>query len=88
MSTPTHGSYTTYGNHGCRCADCRTAWRLWSRERRAQRIALLALDPSLAEHGKASTYVNWGCRCSPCSEARRIRDSKLPSRRRSEPPPT
>lgn len=34
-----HGAASTYQNYGCRCADCREAWRAYSAKRRAKAAA-------------------------------------------------
>ena len=66
----THGpTCDGYVNHGCRCDDCRAAWRAYNRKRRAERRALIAEDPTVAIHGLNSTYTNWGCRCPRCTDA-------------------
>jgi len=73
----THGTAGTYGR-GCRCAECREAWRVYSVARRAVRAELLRDDPTLVAHGRASTYDNWGCRCDEC----RVAGSEVVRRRR------
>lgn len=35
-----HGKYTTYNNHGCRCADCTRAQAVYVREKRLDEQAL------------------------------------------------
>lgn len=74
MVSPTgpHGSPSTYGNHGCRCAPCTAAWRSTVASLRQQRYAKTAVNGGvapIAAHGSTSTRMNWGCRCGPCQEA-------------------
>ena len=38
-SAITHGRYSTYTNHGCRCDECREAWRIYSKDLRERRRA-------------------------------------------------
>ena len=64
---PRHGTTNGYVNLGCRCERCRTAWRVYIRERRRARIAGEAGEPKV--HGTPSNYTNWRCRCDKCSQA-------------------
>lgn len=64
-----HGRVSTYQHWGCRCADCRAAWRDAFADLRRRMAERLAQDPTAATHGRKSTYSNWGCRCEPCAEA-------------------
>ena len=61
-----HGAPATYSHGGCRCDECREAWRQTQLRGNDDRAARLAADPSLAPHGVRSTYTNWRCRCEPC----------------------
>lgn len=65
-ATPTHGRYTTYTNHSCRCYACAYA----ASEYRAQLQATPEEDRrpkrAAAEHGTRSMFANQGCRCDPC----------------------
>jgi hypothetical protein len=75
-----HGDRRTYQN-GCRCADCREAFRLYAAALRAKWKA----DPTSADragHGKASTYRNHGCRCVKCTTANRVDVAAYRARRR------
>ena len=68
MKVKRHGLHA-YSNLGCRCDECRTAWRNWCRDARQRRFeAITADDP---RHGKSWFYTNHGCRCEPCREASR-----------------
>lgn len=60
----THGRYSTY-THGCRCAPCTEANRLYSRTIRKLRLERRREAP----HGTLSGYKNWGCRCRACRKA-------------------
>lgn len=76
-----HGDRRTY-QKGCRCSDCREAFRLYAVELRAK----WKDDPSSANragHGKSTTYRNHGCRCDACREANRIAVNEYRARRRS-----
>lgn len=75
-----HGDHRTY-NKGCRCGDCREAFRLYCVEARARWRA----DPSSADragHGKPSTYKNYGCRCASCTAANTADVNAYKARRR------
>lgn len=65
---PTVHNASTYGNHGCRCVECRTAHARRCAEYRAARRARL---DQLVEHG-ASAYSNWGCRCEVCTDGNTV----------------
>lgn len=69
-----HGA-SAYRNGRCKCAVCTKANRETCNQERANRIARLAADPTLATHGKATTYSNWGCRCEPCTKAGRTHNA-------------
>jgi hypothetical protein len=58
-----HG-YSAYGNHKCRCDECRGAHRAYQREFRQRPRA-----PESLEHGSNNTYTNYGCRCEQCRAA-------------------
>lgn len=59
----THGLPATYSS-GCRCDECRSAYR---KRRRAQRRERRSEPvPDHVTHGLNSTYTNWGCRCGEC----------------------
>jgi hypothetical protein len=77
----THGA-SGYRTYGCRCATCTTAHTERHRNERANRIARLKADPSLAPHGRAETYKNWGCRCERCTDAHSRRCAEYKRRRR------
>ncbi|MFJ7417933.1 hypothetical protein ACIQXD_04890 [Streptomyces uncialis] len=75
-----HGHHTTYFK-GCRCADCREAYRVHAAAYRSKWQA----DPASADragHGKLSTYRNHGCRCDRCREANRVAVNRYRARRR------
>jgi len=61
---PWHGTSGGYGNHKCRCAECRAAWAASvavSQERRSKRPV-----PEHV-HGTQNGYGNYKCRCAPCT---------------------
>lgn len=60
---------STYTNWGCRCDECKAAWKVTVNEARLKRRERLLADPTLVEHGKTSTYENWMCRCEACCQA-------------------
>lgn len=70
-----HGTPGGYSNHGCRCDDCRKAWREHASKMRANRRNRASI-PDTVRHGVVSTYTNWGCRCEPCKLARSIADAE------------
>ncbi|WP_328436988.1 hypothetical protein OHA71_06705 [Streptomyces sp. NBC_00444] len=75
-----HGDHRSY-QKGCRCDDCREAFRLYAAKLRAK----WRLDPSSADragHGKSTTYRNHACRCDACREANRIAINEYRARRR------
>lgn len=75
-----HGDHRAY-QKGCRCDDCRNAYRLYAASLRAK----WQDDPTSADragHGKASTYRNHGCRCTKCTEANRADCAARRDRRR------
>ena len=71
-----HGTRSGYQS-GCRCDECRTALKIYARERRQQNGGTNGKRTDLPEsrHGVNSTYMNYGCRCESCkavnSEAQR-----------------
>jgi hypothetical protein len=75
-----HGHRLTYYK-GCRCADCREAYRVYAASLRAK----WRRDPSSADragHGKSTTYRNHACRCEACREANRVATNEYRARRR------
>jgi hypothetical protein len=75
-----HGDHRTY-HKGCRCDDCREAFRLYAAELRAKWKS----DPAYADragHGKATTYRNHGCRCTECTAAHTADCNAYKARRR------
>ncbi len=60
----THGGWG-YTN-GCRCDDCRAAWRALHAAWRARQDPAL-LPPHV--HGTKNGYNNYGCRCPACRDA-------------------
>lgn len=79
---PWHGTLNGYTNRGCRCPACREESRKSGAAQRAQRVARMAADPTVAPHGLASTYGNWGCRCPECTRAWSIQSLDYNRRRR------
>lgn len=69
-----HGTSGGYGNHKCRCDDCREAHRVACSDRKENRLAErvdvngVMIHPR-ATHGTANGYRNYGCRCDPCVAA-------------------
>lgn len=66
-----HGTKYAYFSRGCRCGQCATGMREWSRKqvRRDRRKAKQNHNyVATAHHGTGTTY-NRGCRCRPCTEA-------------------
>ncbi len=61
----THGTFSAYTNHACRCDECREANRLHMVATRAR----LRLRPAADVAHGWSGYVNWGCRCETCAAA-------------------
>lgn len=59
-----HGTENAYGNHGCRCPDCREAHRKVTQERRKARTG-----SDKTPHGTVNGYTNWNCRCELCKAA-------------------
>ncbi|MCM1974595.1 hypothetical protein [Streptomyces sp. G1] len=75
-----HGHHRTYYK-GCRCADCREAYRQYAATLRDK----WRNDPTSADragHGKSSTYRNHACRCAACKEANRVEVNEYRARRR------
>jgi len=77
---PRHGTVKGYGSHGCRCANCRTAWAKCIRKRVTVRSSKPI--PPEVPHGTTSTYVNYRCRCQPCSDARAVSNRDYRARRK------
>lgn len=69
----THGSRSTYINHGCRCAPCRAANCAYIVAARARRSQSIPAD----RHGRVTTYWNYSCRCSLCRDANAARARDL-----------
>lgn len=61
----THGTYTAYARHGCRCDPCRTRQNDRVRANRAARLERVGR----LTHGIRSTY-DCGCRCTKCQACR------------------
>ena len=66
---PTHGLYTTYVNHKCRCKPCIRANTNWCENRRRERIQLVAAGLLEVPHGSEGGYRNYACRCDLCKKA-------------------
>lgn len=76
----THGVYTTY-SRGCRCDECRNAWREYRNESNRKYREANPLPPrpkpkgmgrriKAEMHGTQTGYV-YGCRCDRCKDTRR-----------------
>jgi len=76
---PRHGTVNGYSNLGCRCDDCKSAWRVQTRQQREARRHKPIPD---RVHGTAGGYDNWFCRCDACRAANRAK--RTPSPRRAE----
>ncbi|WP_439947259.1 hypothetical protein [Streptomyces sp. BBFR109] len=75
-----HGDRRGY-SRGCRCPECREAWRAYCAARRAEKRT----DPTAADrakHGKAATYRVHGCRCDACRAANTADVAAYRARRR------
>ena len=62
-----HGNRSTYTNHGCRCAACTDAQRIYQQNLREKRRRTDCDKP--VPHGSANAYTNYGCRCDACRAA-------------------
>lgn len=63
MAEPDHGTVNRYSNHGCRCDECKEAWKRYYRERRE---AYRSGPIPERVHGTWTGYSNYGCRCDRC----------------------
>lgn len=63
-----HGTRWAYCGHGCRCALCTEAMRVY-KAAQVERNRSNPL-PAWATHGTVNTYNNYGCRCEPCRAAK------------------
>lgn len=90
-----HGKTGTYGNHKCRCDECREATRRYANEIRARRFAmrvlidgrLVAAHLPYKSHGTPGAYSNYGCRCVACAaEIQRYDDYQSGMRGSSQHP--
>lgn len=83
--SPTHGLYSTYVNHTCRCGECRRAAREYNRgrlERECRKVHEVCPHSDLV-HGRLGTYNHHGCRCEACTRAHRAYARELRTRRRA-----
>lgn len=64
-----HGTTSTYGNHGCRCDDCRAAHAMACFEARRRRAGRPVPEHV---HGTDNGYTNYMCRCPDCREGHRV----------------
>lgn len=82
-----HGTTNAYSNHGCRCGECREAWRLYVTEknhrlgRSRPKEVVFAERAAAVKHGTATKYKNHGCRCDECREWARM--ARADSRRKA-----
>jgi hypothetical protein len=70
-----HGTANGYNNRGCRCDECRAAWRDYERERRRKRGQLPRAEWIARQRAKRTHTIgtyNKGCRCDQCREAARV----------------
>jgi hypothetical protein len=58
---------SSYTHHRCRCEDCRRAFNVYQKSRRAR----LRIKGATA-HGTVSSYTNYGCRCVDCCDTWRV----------------
>lgn len=79
---PRHGTPNGYGNHGCRCDDCKAAQSAANRQRRRKRLASPIPD---RVHGTDNGYSCYKCKCPDCSAVGRAnrRAQYTPSPRRA-----
>jgi hypothetical protein len=75
---PRHGTPNGYGNHGCRCGDCREANRI-AHGQYMQRVR--SEGRALGRHGSELRY-DTGCRCGDCREAHNAKSRAFKERRR------
>lgn len=73
----THGTTTMYGNHRCRCSECKAANAAYQRELRRR----YAAEGGRGEHGTYYRY-DTGCRCNRCREAHNEKSRKTKQRLR------
>ena len=71
---PRHGTANGYGNLGCRCERCKTAY---ADVQRMRRLARLSQPTPERMHGTYNCYTNYACRCDRCREAAHIRNGSL-----------
>lgn len=64
----THGTYSGYAHYGCRCENCKSAFREYVRQARRRRS-----EKEPPRHGTVSGYTNYLCRCELCANAWRER---------------
>jgi hypothetical protein len=77
MAKARHGSLGMYGNHGCRCAECRAANAAYQREL----MARYKREGGRGEHGTSYRY-DTGCRCDACRRAHNEKSRKTKKRLR------
>lgn len=80
---PRHGTVNGYGNHGCRCEDCREAHRL-NHARYMEKVRKTGqLAGNETRHGTSYRY-DVGCRCDECREAHNEKSRRTKARLREE----
>ena len=81
---PRHGTVNGYINRGCRCEECRDAWREYHRPYGESYRRRKGMQPKKygRTHGIRATYVHEKCRCDECREAERTYRRQLRARQR------
>lgn len=80
MPQPEHGTSGAYIDGRCRCADCRSAWRIYMRNWRDKAAARVQRGELVIPHGTAGGYTNYRCRCDKCCDAARAYELSRPRR--------
>lgn len=88
-----HGTVGGYTNHHCRCALCRSAFRVnaleWSHRTGYTRPLqeVLAERRAAVQHGSSYMYQVIRCRCAVCVEGARTQRAREREKQRSKPIP-
>ena len=72
-----HGTISAYGNHGCRCGECRAA----NARHQQELLARYRQEGGRGQHGTDYRYRT-GCRCDPCRTAHAAEDREYRRKRR------
>lgn len=87
----THGHYSMYTNHKCRCAECREAYRVYRQRYRKPKVTACGCGNANCQrrtrrevtHG-LSCYFRHKCRCGVCMTAMRNYQRERRARLRAE----